>query len=245
MDIIRLHNEKTDIAMVEAAPTISFFKSDPDYFEDLPNGTVKEVAEGGNIYAQLELARRYCVRENSRSRLYDINLSEVWFKKVLDKRIKTAKRGDLAMQLKLGELYRWGEEGAEKDERKSTYWYGLAINGYRAAACRGDAEAQYALGICYELGEGVIKDLTMAIFWLEQAAEQGYPEAMSALRDLYDDKDYEVHNEDIVRDWQEKYDAAEFLRCKGAAECGDAAEQSWLGDYNARDRKSTRLNSSH
>jgi hypothetical protein len=38
---------------------------------------------------------------------------------------------------------------------------------YRAAAERGDAEAQYSLGICYLDGDGVTKDMTQVAYWFK------------------------------------------------------------------------------
>lgn len=57
-------------------------------------------------------------------------------------------------------------------------------NKYRRAAKRGYALAQYNLGVCYENGEGVIKDKTLAISWYCMAAEQGYAAAKAALKRL-------------------------------------------------------------
>ena len=42
-------------------------------------------------------------------------------------------------------------------------------------------DAQYNLGVCYELGEGVEKDLEEAKKWYQLAAKQGEEEAKSAL----------------------------------------------------------------
>ena len=40
---------------------------------------------------------------------------------------------------------------------------------------------QYNLGLCYEEGEGVNKDLNKAIMWYSKAAQQGYKDAKKAL----------------------------------------------------------------
>ena len=55
---------------------------------------------------------------------------------------------------------------------------------YRKAAEQGDANAQYNLGVCYEKGEGVKKDLSQAVQWYRKAAEQGMPGAQSKLKEL-------------------------------------------------------------
>ena len=48
-----------------------------------------------------------------------------------------------------------------------------AVNRYRTAAERGDAEAQSRLGECYFLGKGVSMDKAEAVKWYRLAAEQG------------------------------------------------------------------------
>ncbi|MBQ4314147.1 MAG: sel1 repeat family protein, partial [Lentisphaeria bacterium] len=52
---------------------------------------------------------------------------------------------------------------------------------YRKAAEQGHATAQYNLGLCYYLGQGVTKDLAEAVKWLRKSAEQGYKDAQKAL----------------------------------------------------------------
>ena len=44
---------------------------------------------------------------------------------------------------------------------------------YRAAATRGNAAAQCALGVCYETGTGVPQDATEAAKWCCLVADQG------------------------------------------------------------------------
>ena len=44
---------------------------------------------------------------------------------------------------------------------------------YRTAAEQGYADAQNNLGVCYETGAGVPKDLVQAASWYRKAAEQG------------------------------------------------------------------------
>jgi TPR repeat protein len=44
----------------------------------------------------------------------------------------------------------------------------------KAKAERGNARAQYNLGLCYKNGEGVEKDYVEAVKWFRKAAEQGH-----------------------------------------------------------------------
>jgi TPR repeat protein len=57
---------------------------------------------------------------------------------------------------------------------------------YLDAAEQGDPEAQVQLGLLYEQGQGVEKNLDEASRWFELAAEQGYAPAQANLGDLYE-----------------------------------------------------------
>ena len=66
------------------------------------------------------------------------------------------------------------------------------------AAEQGHAAAQYMLGLCYELGEGVEQDQVKAVEWYRKAAEQGQAVAHCSLGRCYaegkeghDDRRYE------------------------------------------------------
>ena len=58
------------------------------------------------------------------------------------------------------------------------------IREWRAAADRGEAWAQFNLGLAYDKGDGVEKDLREAVRWYRKAAEQGDKEAQRALQKL-------------------------------------------------------------
>ena len=53
-----------------------------------------------------------------------------------------------------------------------------------AAAQQGDADSQFAVGLCYECGCGVEIDYSSAREWYERAAEQGHKEAKKAFKKL-------------------------------------------------------------
>jgi TPR repeat protein len=55
----------------------------------------------------------------------------------------------------------------------------------RARAERGDAAAQYNLGVCYDDGEGVAQDHREAANWYRKSALQGYAEAQFTLGFCY------------------------------------------------------------
>ena len=69
--------------------------------------------------------------------------------------------------------------------KNSKIWLKRAVNNFRAAAARGDAEAQIQLGKFYEIGYGVNRDLAEAMKWYRKANEQGHPEAAFFIGVLY------------------------------------------------------------
>jgi hypothetical protein len=73
-------------------------------------------------------------------------------------------------------MYAQGE-GVNKDMLEASKWW-------LKAAVRGDAAAQYALGLMYVRGDGVAQDLNQALKWWYLSASQGFERAQSALRKL-------------------------------------------------------------
>ncbi|HEY9786470.1 MAG TPA: tetratricopeptide repeat protein [Candidatus Obscuribacterales bacterium] len=63
--------------------------------------------------------------------------------------------------------------------------YKSAAKKARKLAENGHAKAQTILGLLYENGLGVEKDMERAIFWMEKAASQGVAEAENHLGHLY------------------------------------------------------------
>jgi TPR repeat protein len=64
----------------------------------------------------------------------------------------------------LGRAYEFGRRGVSRDEAKAIYWY-------QEASERGNIQAQYWLGLKYESGDGLPKDIDKALFWLRKAAD--------------------------------------------------------------------------
>jgi hypothetical protein len=59
------------------------------------------------------------------------------------------------------------------------------FNEYKAQAERGDAKAQFNLGACYALGQGVATNYVEAVKWWRKAADQGYTAAQTRLGEMY------------------------------------------------------------
>ena len=60
-----------------------------------------------------------------------------------------------------------------------------AVTQLEGLASKGDAAAQYSLGMRYNLGDGVKQDYPEAALWFTRAADQGHVRAQSALGDYY------------------------------------------------------------
>lgn len=66
---------------------------------------------------------------------------------------------------------------------------------YTFMAERGNADAQYALGLMLQKGEGIAEDFHKSMYWIEKAAAQGHPEAI------------ELYRENMEPDTDARYDA--------------------------------------
>ena len=55
------------------------------------------------------------------------------------------------------------------------------LEAFKVAAEKGDAIAQFNLGLSYYHGNGVPQDNTQAVYWYREAAEQGHPDAKEIL----------------------------------------------------------------
>lgn len=213
----------------------SVYTSDPDSFEDLPNDMVKKAAENGNSHAQLELASRYDVRKRYPRILNNPEQAKYWYKKVIAQWEEDAKNGDIAAQVALANSFAYGDNGAEINIEKSEYWSKSAFEGFQKSFVKGNVDLQFYLDNIYDFCDD---DTQEVIQFFERPAKQGNLEAMQALIELYgyDDEGFcndDFYDKEKAEYWQKEYDTAEFIRCKKAAEQGNASEQSTLGDYYA------------
>jgi hypothetical protein len=62
--------------------------------------------------------------------------------------------------------------------------YKRAVALWRPLAERGDVNAEYNLGVMYEMGHGVPVNKSQAALWYRKAAENGFPAAMENLATL-------------------------------------------------------------
>ena len=77
----------------------------------------------------------------------------------------------------------------EVNMKKAAKGLSVTIQNLRKAAEQGDAEAQFSLGSCYDEGEGVRVDKSLAVKWYRRAAEQGIVEAQFNLGICYETGD--------------------------------------------------------
>src|SRR5437660_464726 len=61
----------------------------------------------------------------------------------------------------------------------------IAVQELIARAEQGDAVAQYGLGVMYELGRSMLKDVTQAAVWYRKSADQGLARAQYYLGVMY------------------------------------------------------------
>jgi TPR repeat protein len=100
---------------------------------------------------------------------------------------------------KLGEfLLRKEEDSPQQDDvrpqqmlylreepKDESQWANRPIGNVRLCAERGDAKAQFELGVRYAEGDGVPEDYAEAVKWYRKAAEQGNAEAQYNLGFMY------------------------------------------------------------
>ncbi len=96
--------------------------------------------------------------------------------------------------------------------------YAMALQLWRPLADRGDADAQYNLGVMYNNGDGVAQNYSEALKWHRKAAAQGNGNAQFHLGLMYD------RGRGMTRDYTE---AAKWYRL--AANQGVAVAQYKLG----------------
>jgi TPR repeat protein len=100
--------------------------------------------------------------------------------------------------------------------------YEAAYNEWLPLAELGDAEAQYNLGVLYDEGAGVDKDLSSAAGWYRKAAEQGFMDAQTNLGIMY------LHGQGVPRDSRE---AMKWFR--QAARQGDQEAAGYLKEISS------------
>ena len=93
------------------------------------------------------------------------------------------------------------------DEAVATYKrgdYATAMRGFRVYAEQGSAEAQVALGVMYDAGQGVPENDAEAMKWYRKAAEQDAADAQLILGFMYDAGEGVPENDAEAVGWYRK-----------------------------------------
>ena len=93
-----------------------------------------------------------------------------------------------------------------------------AVKWFRKAAEQGIANAQFALGVMYERGEGVPENDSEAVKWYRKAAEQGDASAQFTLGAMY------ATGEGVPEDYVMAYAWANLSAAKGTKEAKDVKD---------------------
>ena len=88
------------------------------------------------------------------------------YKKAYERATLRSNDGDPSAQFVLGKIFDYGNGGVTQNQEVAVRWY-------LRAAEQGYPGAQFNLGNCYQLGEGVKEDKSQAVYWYRQAALQG------------------------------------------------------------------------
>ncbi|GES98810.1 kinase-like domain-containing protein [Rhizophagus clarus] len=151
----------------------------------------QKAANLGNNIAQYELALLYINGENI----------EKDYNRAFELSEKSAKGNCLGGITILGYCYENGI-GTDINKQKAFVLYEIAFKLNQSAANLGDSVAQYNLGLMYENGDGIKKDLNQAIYWYEKSANQGNQDAQNGLENLFKnfiDK-LSIYNFDAVKE---------------------------------------------
>jgi TPR repeat protein len=262
------HDTESLAQLPKEAVTISLPKSKVNSFiiEDfvLPNKKIKFVSTNSKEPApklsnpqKTDLLEQDSVKEISEE-----DIGKEFDQEEIKKYRLAAKQGIASAQYSLGMIYEMGL-GVQEDINIAARWYHKAakqnhdkaqhrleklfdkarIEEYRLAAehnGHSQEDAQYSLGLIYELGLGVEQNKDIAVKWYKKAAKKNHREAQYRLGKLFDIE----QTRDIAAKWYKKaakyedkakyrleelFNEKEIKKYRLAAEQGIASAQYTLG----------------
>ena len=205
--------DEEEVAVYGAEPTnIPLDESDEEEFPQ-PRFSeferLKKKAEAGNMYSQYTLAKLLLDRNGKH---YEPETAVDWLK-------QSAKRGNAIAKYRLGKLFLLGEDVPEDTDEAIRWLTSASDEGYEyaqyllgelyltdennrdvlraikcfsAAAENGNSYAEYMLGKMYLYGNGVEKDIDLALSYLNLSAEHGNEYAAQLLYNLSHSKNPSV-----------------------------------------------------
>lgn len=119
---------------------------------------------------------------------------------IIDSLSKAVADGDLKSEYELGVIYLRGF----MSEAKPAIGFAYICN----AAEKGYAKAQFYLGALFDDGITIRRDYRKARFWYQAAAEQGYPDAMRELSEMYAEGKGGKKNKSLALRWKNEFQKA-------------------------------------
>ena len=129
--------------------------SPPVDVTDMPIAALRELAEVGDLDAQIELGQRYQAGDGGVQQDYAEAVR--WYR-------RSADQGHALGQAYLGFMYSTGR-GVRQDAAEAARWY-------RRSADQGHSLGQNNLGVLYRDGRGVSQDDAEAVRWFRRSADQ-------------------------------------------------------------------------
>lgn len=145
-------------------------------------GYYRAAAERGFAPAAERLGEMY---ERGELVMRDCALAREWYQKAADMGRDSAREGLQRVSEGCGTPGSGSAPGAGDAAGASPEMSHEEVRRMHEAAVRGDAAAEYRLGMMYDSGTGVPHDPAKAVEWLQKAAEQGHAGAASHLGFLY------------------------------------------------------------
>ena len=116
------------------------------------------------------------------------------YKKAYEMAMLQAYFGDPSAQFVIGKIFDYGNGGVAQNQEVAVRWY-------RRAAKQGCPGAQFNLGSCYQLGEGVDMSKKEAAYWFREASLQGDADAQYMLGLCYASGEGVAKNAHKAKKW--------------------------------------------
>jgi TPR repeat protein len=159
----------------------------------------KKAAKNGDVMAQFNIAGLY---RNGISGFPQSSVQAAkWY-------LKAAEQGDPIAQSIIGAMLGHGE-GVQQNYAEAIKWHQKSVKQQHDLQDR----SQFSLGVAYNQGIYVSKDVERAIYWFKKAAEQGHVRSQLSLGMIYSDKfkDFKKAIEWYLKAAKQGDDGAQFF----------------------------------